>query len=41
MDQQTEGVHIQHARNGGDKEIDLIKWMDITKRERTEIRLGI
>ena len=27
----TEGVHIQHARNGGKRKLDLIKWMDITK----------
>jgi hypothetical protein len=27
----TEGVQIQHARNGGERKLDLIKWMDITK----------
>jgi hypothetical protein len=27
----TEGVRIQHARNGGETKLDLIKWMDITK----------
>ena len=27
----TEGVQIQHARNGGERKLDLIQWMDITK----------